>query len=125
MPPATKPFQVRIEPDLLAALQEVAPPRSPGLQGGAGALLRRLAALFVDRVEDDDELEGATSFLRSAEADEAAGEDWGEPFEAERFKDDLLRFATRRTTDSFARFKALSLVGRLDLLLYKRARAAE
>ena len=124
MPPATKPFQVRIEPDLLAALQEQAPPRQPGLQGGAGGLLRRLAALFVDRVEDDDELEGATSFLRLCEASEAKWEDW-EPFEAERFKDDLLRFAARRTTDSFARFKALSLVGRLDLLLYKRARAAE
>ncbi len=117
--PETKPFQVRIEPELLASLQEAAP-HLPGKQSGAGLLLRRLGALFVGRgeaVEEEAELpEHAESFLALAEA----GEEW-EPAEAEMFIEDLLRFADR-SRDRFRRFKALFLTGRLQLLLYRRER---
>lgn len=113
----TKPFQVRIEPELLAALQEHAP-HLPGKQSGAGLLLRRLGALFVGRpsgpVEDAGLPEDVESFLALAEA----GEEW-DPEEAKGFAEDLLRLADR-SRDRFQSFKALALVGRLHLLMYRR-----
>ena len=115
----TKPFQIRIEPELLTALQEYAP-TLPGKQSGAGLLLRRLGALFVGRPSESTEPElpdEAESFLAAAAADE----DW-ESWEAERYVEDLLRFADR-SRDGFERFKTLALVGKIQLLLYRRRRA--
>mgnify|MGYP003377873924 CR=1 FL=1 len=114
--PKTAPFQIRIDPELLGELQKHAP-KVPGKTSGVGLLFRRLALLFVGRCENDNPIqEEATRLLDLVES----GEEW-EPWEVERLVDDMLRIADR-SRDKFTKFEALALVGRLQLLLYRKNR---